>query len=120
MGVKRAHVICAGPRSGEQCAQLRRVATIASFSTFAYTRRKLGTPAESARITARDCPTDRKLSKVSGRSVQAIQQTRLRLRKSSLATDSCSSTAVATHEVRFAHDMALHGTFEVWFAGPSL
>jgi hypothetical protein len=34
------------------------------------------TPVEDARITAKDRPTDRKLSKALGRSVQAIQQRR--------------------------------------------
>jgi hypothetical protein len=37
------------------------------------------TPAEDARITAEDRPTDRKLSKALGRSMQAIQQRRLSL-----------------------------------------
>jgi hypothetical protein len=40
---------------------------------------KRWTPAEDARITATDRPTDRKLSKAMGRSVQTIQQRRLRL-----------------------------------------
>jgi hypothetical protein len=34
------------------------------------------TPVEDARITAEDRPTDRKLSKALGRSVQAVQQRR--------------------------------------------
>jgi hypothetical protein len=37
---------------------------------------RLWTPVEDARITAKDRPTDRKLSKSLGRSVQAIQQRR--------------------------------------------
>jgi hypothetical protein len=42
------------------------------------TRRKgiRWTPVEDARITAKERPTDRKLSKALGRSVQAIQQRR--------------------------------------------
>jgi hypothetical protein len=38
------------------------------------------TESEDARITANDRPTDRKLSKVLGRSMQAIQQRRSSLR----------------------------------------
>jgi len=30
------------------------------------------------------------------------------------------STAIAPHEFRFAQDMTLHGTFEVWFGGSGL
>jgi len=43
-------------------------------------RRKRWTPVEDARITAPDRPTDRKLSKALGRSVQTIQQRRSNLR----------------------------------------
>lgn len=44
-------------------------------------RRKLWTPAEDERITAKNGPTDRKLSKSLRRSVQAIQQRRLRVKQ---------------------------------------
>jgi len=37
------------------------------------------TPAEDARISAKDRPPDRELSKARGRSAQAIQQRRSRL-----------------------------------------
>ena len=39
------------------------------------------TPVEDARITAKDRPTDRKLSKALGRPVQTIQQRRSNLRE---------------------------------------
>jgi len=42
-------------------------------------RKKRWTAVEETRITAKDRPTDRKLSKALGRSVQAIQQHRIRL-----------------------------------------
>jgi len=42
-------------------------------------KRKLWTPAEDAQITAKNSPTDRRLSKALSRSVQAIQQRRVRL-----------------------------------------
>jgi hypothetical protein len=43
-------------------------------------RGKRWTPVEDAKITAKDRPTDRKLSKTLGRSAQAIQQRRSCLR----------------------------------------
>ena len=49
-------------------------------------KKKRWTPAEDARITAADRPSDRKLSKALGRSVQAIQQHRSCLRSSSTSS----------------------------------
>jgi hypothetical protein len=61
----RARVICAGgqsiPINVEQCAQLR-----SQFQRIGRHRRRLWTQAEDARITARDRPAIRKLSKAMG------------------------------------------------------
>ena len=42
-------------------------------------KKRRWTPAEDARVAAKDRPIDRKLSRELGRSVQAIQQRRVRL-----------------------------------------
>ena len=60
-----------------RAAQQRRY--YAQFRLKGPRRRKLWTPKEDARITAKNRPTDRKLSKALRRSVQAIQRRRMRL-----------------------------------------
>jgi hypothetical protein len=68
------------PGGGEQCARLKSRAIIGSFSAPTYTGVDSGRRRKTHESTANGRPTDRKLSQAVGRSVQAIQQRRVRLR----------------------------------------